>query len=70
MDKEKEKEISKAFHDLKQPLVALSGYIQLLELDLQDIDHNIEYVHLLVKALDELSISIEKAQSDIKLTIL
>ena len=64
--KHMEKELSDIFHDMKQPLVPISGYIQLIEMELDELNIKSEYVKRIKKSLRDLDQSIITARKELK----
>ena len=61
-----DKKLSEIFHDMKQPIVPISGYLQLLEMDLDEIGHKSEYLDKIKKSLHDLDISIKVAREQLR----
>lgn len=65
MNKEVEEKVSKIFHDIKGPLVSLSGYLQLLRDDLEEKNVEIDYISILLDSCQEMETSIQTARSEV-----
>jgi signal transduction histidine kinase len=62
---ELEETVSKIFHDIKGPLVSISGYLQLLEEDLKDAGVDIDYIDILLSSSLAMDESIDKARLEV-----
>lgn len=60
-----EEKLSKIFHDLKGPLVAISGYMQILRDDLEELKVDIDYIPILLESCQEMEKSIQDARKKI-----
>lgn len=62
---EMEEKVSIIFHDIKRPLVSISGYLQLLKEDLEDAGVEIDYIDILLNSSNEMHTSIDTAQKEV-----
>ena len=62
----KDELLSKIFHDIKGPLTSISGYIQLLELDLAENNVEIDYMPELKKSYKDMLEIIRLSREEIE----
>ena len=62
----KDELLSKIFHDIKGPLTSISGYIQLLEMDLADNNVMIEYMPELSKSCKDMLEILNSSRQEIE----
>ena len=68
--KELEEKLSKIFHDIKGPLVSISGYLQLLEEDLKEPGTEIDYISTLLESSKQMEEAIAKAREEVTKLVL
>ena len=65
MPNTKEEKVSAIFHDIKGPLVAIGGYLQLLKEDLQEANIEIDYMDIILESSIKMDKAIDTAQNKV-----
>jgi len=61
-----DEKLSTIFHDIKGPLVSISGYLQLLKEDLKEVSADIDYIDILLSSSKEMENAIEIARKEVE----
>lgn len=64
--KKKEKKVDELFHDIKSPLITISGYLQLLQIDLEESGYSDKYLDIILKEVERMNQNINFLNQEIK----